>query len=152
MLTIPATVETFVNWLEDFTATVYLDFFPLSQGGCTLQPIRRVEMSKTTSVDSASGVVILVMDAFYWDGDIARSGVIHPHPEAVHFELQSSGAEQIALTITFPFSPIRRYRNDLLIGLLLHWPTISSQLAKLDDLDATEDAPSASVWEWPSLT
>ncbi len=146
-ITLNTTGQDFANWLKDYTSTAYLDFFPMSKGGCTLQPAR--ETTLLDDVSSPDDVVLIAIDAFYWDGDLPRSGSIHPWENALTFRMVKLAAQQIDVTITCHYDPIMRYRNDLLVSILMRWPETQTQLSWIDSLENEPPPPTTSIWHWP---
>ena len=135
-LTINISAGDFSDWLKDYTADVYLDFFPLSKGGCTLQPGREPLPAEATSggaeASAEEGARLLVMDAFYWDGEIPRSGGVHPWPRAIVVEVVSLATERVAVSIRCQYAVLKTYYYDLLMAILLRWPETYPQIAQLD--------------------
>lgn len=130
-LYLKTSVEAVVTWLQEQTALVYLDFFPMSQGGCTLQPL----MLPPEGAPDASAIN-LHLDGFHWDGVEPRSGGVHPMPQAIRLAVEPHGQDQVALTLSCHYSPFLTYHHDLLIALLMHWPEIQPQLNANEQTDA----------------
>ena len=146
-LTLSDNRQNFVQWLASFTALVHLQFFPLSQGGCTLQKAQLAPQKTVSPTTKMEDTVIYAMDAFYWDGLEPRSGAIHPHPQAIQFSV--TGNEPCTLTITCHYSPVQAYLHDLLVGMVMRWPEIQPQISALDILSASETDLTLSIWDWP---
>lgn len=128
-LYLQTSIEMLVTWLHEQTVLVYLDFFPMSQGGCTLQPIILPEGKPDASV------VNLHLDGFHWDGVEPRSGSVHPMPKAIRLALKRYKQDQVALTLSCHYSPFLTYYHDLLVALLMTWPELQSQLNQLENLN-----------------
>jgi len=152
-ITLNISTEAFINWLKDYTADVYLDFFPMSKGGCTLQPIKGPISANNTSsgaeISPNSPVVIkMTIDAFYWDGEIPRSGSVHPWQEAISFKIVNLAAEHIAVSIRCQYPAIKNYYNDLLVAILMRWPETQTQLAHLDMTEIDTPSETKALWQW----
>ena len=140
-LDLPTDVETFTTWIQDHTAQVYLDFFPLSRGGCTLQPPK---------LNPETGS--LTLDAFYWDGELPRSGSIHPHPAAVIIEINPhSDPGTCRVAIDCHYEPVATYCHDLAVAILMRWPSVQPQLNQLELFTPPDDDAAPSIWDWTSL-
>jgi len=153
-ITINSTVENFATWLKDYTANVHLEFFPMSQGGCTLQAVRSLaapESEQRQRTDARGNRTLLTMDAFYWDGQVPRSGSVYPWKNAIVFNIAPVADKQIKVTITCHYPSLMSYRNDLLIAILMHWPETQTQLTRLDISEADHNPQAIWTWKWPLL-
>jgi hypothetical protein len=139
-LQLNTTPEALIDWLKDQTARIYLDFFPMSRGGCTLQPIRGPE--------NVGNSLQLYLDAFYWDGEIPRSGQVHPHPAAIVFQLDTT--KPMTLTIKCAFSPVQVGYHDLLVAILMRWPEVQTQLHQIQPPASQDlsDEPDLTAFNW----
>jgi hypothetical protein len=151
-ITLNISTEVFINWLEDYTADVYLDFFPMSKGGVTLQPVKGPISANDTSseaeISPASTVMKMTIDAFYWDGEIPRSGSVHPWHEAISFKIINLAAERIEVSIRCQYPAIKNYYNDLLVAMLMRWPESQAQLAHLDMTEIESPSETKALWQW----